>query len=688
MCLLDRTRRDPHPVLSSCVPILCSLAISWASAGRIVSSSGEGNQPRKRRVDLVRTSGSASTASRSGSCTSRPSGRWKRLQEEDPLPARLANSVSKLLAMAGVITTISIAASTAPRSRPTAGARDRSIPYSSSARTAGFAGAAGRKRPEPARTHIHTRVPPQPFAEQVLRHGAAADVAAAHEHQQSFGHASALPACAVLAVSRATDTDARSPPQHPCCRSTVSRTTVLRRQSTDAIRSTSPALPGQRVQGLVAPCGPGMSPLRLALVTRRSPADRAIGLTRRRRGPGPGSPPRPQPPASPRTERQGRRAGPEHCTQRRTASPRAGRRIERDPSHPPPSSGDRLAVDPVPSHGTKRASALRAVRVPRPRRTPCRSGRTTASPRARQQTRFADRRSTSPGAVNGRSWSASTPITRPPCPGPRSKLAPPAPARSPVDLLLQLLSCSARACAPGPAAEARICAASTAALTGPALPSVTVATGMPDGICSVASSASIPFRAPPLTGMPMTGSVVCAARTPPRCAAPPAAAMMIFSPRRDAPCARTRAASSGVRCAEMTRTSHADPELLQRLDGLLHDRPVRIAAHDDPHFRLCLCSSSGLLSARRPCRHRRTASARAAISVRYCAWSKRDQRDRPVGLVARPPAGPRPAPSRPGPGRRTSRLVRRRHAPSRHGRRRRPPGAPAASSPSMALPFS
>ena len=55
-------------------------------------------------------------------------------------------------------------------------------------------------------------------------------------------------------------------------------------------------------------------------------------------------------------------------------------------------------------------------------------------------------------------------------------------------------------------------------------------------------------------GTPMTGSVVWAATTPARWAAPPAAAMMTFSPRAIAPVAYS-VVIAGVRCADMTRHS-------------------------------------------------------------------------------------------------------------------------------------
>ena len=81
-----------------------------------------------------------------------------------------------------------------------------------------------------------------------------------------------------------------------------------------------------------------------------------------------------------------------------------------------------------------------------------------------------------------------------------------------------------------------------------------VATGMPRGICTVAYSASTPFSAPADSGTPMTGSVVCAATTPARCAAPPAAAMMAFMPFFLAFVAHS-ATACGVRCADMAFAS-------------------------------------------------------------------------------------------------------------------------------------
>lgn len=74
-------------------------------------------------------------------------------------------------------------------------------------------------------------------------------------------------------------------------------------------------------------------------------------------------------------------------------------------------------------------------------------------------------------------------------------------------------------------------------------------TGMPLGICTVASRASRPSMAPPFMGMPITGSVVLAAKAPARWAAMPAAHRMTPKPLAFALLANA-AASAGVRCAD------------------------------------------------------------------------------------------------------------------------------------------
>ena len=84
---------------------------------------------------------------------------------------------------------------------------------------------------------------------------------------------------------------------------------------------------------------------------------------------------------------------------------------------------------------------------------------------------------------------------------------------------------------------------------------------MPLGICTVASRASRPSTAPPLTGMPTTGSTVFAAMLPARWAAIPAAAMITPKPFSAARFANS-AAAAGVRWALITRTSNGISQLL------------------------------------------------------------------------------------------------------------------------------
>ena len=76
-----------------------------------------------------------------------------------------------------------------------------------------------------------------------------------------------------------------------------------------------------------------------------------------------------------------------------------------------------------------------------------------------------------------------------------------------------------------------------------------VATGTPPGICTIDSSESSPCSAALCTGTPSTGSTVCAATMPGRCAAPPAPAMITSRPRPSAAGAYS-AIHAGVRWAE------------------------------------------------------------------------------------------------------------------------------------------
>ena len=95
-------------------------------------------------------------------------------------------------------------------------------------------------------------------------------------------------------------------------------------------------------------------------------------------------------------------------------------------------------------------------------------------------------------------------------------------------------------------------AASSAALRAPF--TATVATGTPGGICMVESAASKPESGPLEQGTPITGSRVCAADTPANAADMPAKAITTRIPSFSA-FRIVSAVSSGVRCAERTRTS-------------------------------------------------------------------------------------------------------------------------------------
>jgi hypothetical protein len=93
----------------------------------------------------------------------------------------------------------------------------------------------------------------------------------------------------------------------------------------------------------------------------------------------------------------------------------------------------------------------------------------------------------------------------------------------------------------------KISIAKSAALTAPSI--ATVATGIPDGICTVDRRASNPSNVEDFTGIPMTGKVVFAAIAPAKCAALPAAAMMAPNPFSLA-LSENAFASAGVLCAE------------------------------------------------------------------------------------------------------------------------------------------
>ena len=109
------------------------------------------------------------------------------------------------------------------------------------------------------------------------------------------------------------------------------------------------------------------------------------------------------------------------------------------------------------------------------------------------------------------------------------------------------------------ACPARMATARRAAFVAPGLPMARVPTGMPAGICTVERSESSPLSEALSIGTPSTGRSVCAATTPARCAAPPAAAISTSMPRASAAPTYSTVAP-GVRCAESTRHSCATPK--------------------------------------------------------------------------------------------------------------------------------
>src|SRR6267378_797676 len=108
---------------------------------------------------------------------------------------------------------------------------------------------------------------------------------------------------------------------------------------------------------------------------------------------------------------------------------------------------------------------------------------------------------------------------------------------------------------------ARIAPARSAAFFAPASPIASVPTGIPPGICAVERSESRPWSFDWI-GTPSTGTTVCAAITPAKCAAPPAPAIITRSPRSPALRANS-AVASGVRWAESTRDSLGTPSSLR-----------------------------------------------------------------------------------------------------------------------------
>ena len=181
--------------------------------------------------------------------------------------------------------------------------------------------------------------------------------------------------------------------------------------------------------------------------------------------------------------------------------------------------------------------------------------------------------------------------------------------------------------------RARICAASTAALTAPAAPTDTVATGTPGGICTVASSASHPSSGDESIGTPMTGRAECAATTPARCAAAPAPTMNTFTPA-DGASAMMRCTRAGERCAEATVMCDVTPSASSistalRMTGASELDPISICTS------LCICTSR---SAVRRLSSVVQAPPRTSVAIRaFCPISVRtwlpSNADAPDGVV-------------------------------------------------------
>src|SRR5580704_13610973 len=108
----------------------------------------------------------------------------------------------------------------------------------------------------------------------------------------------------------------------------------------------------------------------------------------------------------------------------------------------------------------------------------------------------------------------------------------------------------------------------------PGLSMAIAATGTPAGICTLDNNASMPESTVVAIGTAITGSVVSAATTPARCAAPPAATMTTFKPRAIAVEAYS-CVFAGERWAETTSTSNAIPNLSSIFaDSLITGRSV------------------------------------------------------------------------------------------------------------------
>ena len=155
-----------------------------------------------------------------------------------------------------------------------------------------------------------------------------------------------------------------------------------------------------------------------------------------------------------------------------------------------------------------------------------------------------------------------------------------------------------------------------AALRAPLM--ATVATGTPDGICTMESSESSPPRSDVRMGTPMTGRSVMEATTPGSAAALPAPAMITLRPR-DSALERVLAHRLRVAVGREHVDLIGDAAGLQLLGRDVHDLRVRLGPHQDPHQRLIRHLPSPRVRACCACASH--FSARRAMSERCCSPS-------------------------------------------------------------------
>ena len=112
-----------------------------------------------------------------------------------------------------------------------------------------------------------------------------------------------------------------------------------------------------------------------------------------------------------------------------------------------------------------------------------------------------------------------------------------------------------------------------------------VATGTPPGICTIDKRESIPLRARLLIGTPTTGTIVCPATIPGRCAAPPAPAITDLKPSRLCRLGVLHHQVGGSVSRHHPRLM-GDREVGEHSRRATHCLPIGVAAHDHAHERI------------------------------------------------------------------------------------------------------